>query len=173
MTRPTDDEFDPYFRPYVALVPDGAIVDTLSKQFPETVALIARFGEEHADHRYEAMKWSVRELVGHCADTERMLSFRTLAIARNLPIELPSFDPDVANDHAPHDERPLTDIVHEWRLVREATLALARSLDPSAIGRRGIAAGKVCSTRALLWILAGHELHHRLVLEERYSSVLA
>ena len=168
--RPAADEFPEYYARYVALVPDGDIAGTLSGQLEATLAPVAALSEEQALHRYAPGKWSIKEVLGHVADAERVFAYRLLRFARADATPLPGFE---ENDYVPagrFDDRPLADLVTELRAVRVATLALARGLPPDALDRRGTASGGSFTARGTLWIIAGHELHHRGVLRERYLS---
>ena len=165
--RPAPTEYAPYYERYVALVA-GDVVETLERQGAETAALLGGLAEEQADARYEPGKWSVKELVGHLADTERILSYRLLRIARGdqTPIEGFDQDPYVANSNA--GARTLRSLAEEFGHIRAATLALVRGLDDAAWSRRGTANENEVSVRALAHIIAGHEAHHVRILRERY-----
>jgi uncharacterized damage-inducible protein DinB len=162
------EEFAVFYARYVELVPDGDVVATLEGQLADTVAVLDAFGEERAGHRYAPGKWSVREVVGHCVDTERVFAFRALAAARGEAAALPGFDENAYVAAAHSDGRTLNSLLGEWTAVRRATLALFRNLDAAALARRVTANGAPASARALAWITAGHELHHRRLLRERY-----
>ena len=166
-TRPAPTEYAPYYERYVSLV-TGDVVETLERQGAETASLLGGLAEEQADARYEPGKWSVKELIGHLSDTERILSYRLLRVARGdrTPIEGFDQDPYVANSNA--GARTLQSLAEEFAHVRAATLALVRSLDDAAWSRSGIANENEVSARALAYIIAGHEAHHVRVLRERY-----
>ena len=161
-------EFPPYYAKYIALVPTGDVLGTLETQFAETIALVDEAGEARAGHRYAEGKWSVREVVGHVVDTERVFTYRALAAARGETGALPAFDENVYVANAAFDARTLGSLLGEWTAVRRATLALFQHLDDDALARRVIANGAPVSVRALAWIIAGHELHHRDLLRSRY-----
>ncbi|MCA9737126.1 MAG: DinB family protein [Gemmatimonadota bacterium] len=170
LARPGPDEYNPYYARYVELVPDGDIVTTLASQIEETDAVVRAFIPGREDFRYEPGKWSVRESLGHVVDTERVFGFRALWFARGAAESQPGMDQDlwVAGSNA--GERALDDLLSEWRAVRASTVALFRSLDPEAGQRSGVASGYPVTVRALAWITAGHELHHRALFRERYGS---
>ena len=170
VTPPASDgvEFAPYFAKYIALVPAGDVIATLETQLAETIAMLDEAGEARAGHRYAEGKWSVREVVGHAIDTERIFTYRALAAARGEANALPPFDENVYVAHAGFDARTLGSLLDEWTAVRRATLALFRNLDHEALTRRATANGAPISARALAWIIAGHELHHRELLRWRY-----
>jgi uncharacterized protein (TIGR03083 family) len=166
--RPEAGEYASYYEKYVALVPDGDVVKTLERQTAETTALLRSLTEERAASRYEAGKWSVKEVVGHITDAERVFAYRALCFARGERTPLPSFDQDDYMRDANFDARTLSSLVEEYESVRSATLTLLRSLDADAWQRRGTASNNEVSVRALAHIIAGHELHHVKILRERY-----
>jgi uncharacterized damage-inducible protein DinB len=160
----------PYFQKYVALVPDGDIVATLASQLPRTIELLSGLSEAQADFRYAPGNWSVKEVAGHLVDTERVFNYRALAAARGEPAPLPSFDQDLYVSNTNFDGRSLESILDAWKAVRAATVAFFASLDEQAMSRRVTASGNPITARALAWITAGHELHHRRELQERYLA---
>jgi len=166
--RPDPSEFAPYYGKYIGLVPDGSIVDCLETQIAGTSALLRSLPDEKANHRYAPGKWSVKEVVGHLADSERVFAYRALRFARNDRTSLPGFDENLYAANAGFAARPLGDVLSEYAAVRQATLTLFRGLSDEAWLRRGIASENSVSVCALAWIIAGHELHHRKILVERY-----
>ncbi|HEX8162397.1 MAG TPA: DinB family protein [Pyrinomonadaceae bacterium] len=168
--RPEPGEYAPYYEKYVSLVPAGDIVETLERQSAETLALLRGVPEERADSAYEPGKWSVKELVGHVVDTERVFSHRALRFGRGDRTPLPGFEQDDYVRGANFGARSLADIAEEFARVRAATVALLRSFDEEAWARRGTANDNEVSVRALAHILAGHELHHMGILRERYLA---
>lgn len=169
--RPEPTEYASSFERYVSKVPDGDIVDILAEQVEETARLLAGVTDAQAVFRYAPGKWSLKEVVGHITDTERVLSYRALRFARGDPTPLAGFDENTFVAHAGFDRRPLGELVDELRTVRRATAALFRSLDVDAALCRGVANEKTVSVRALAYIIAGHERHHREILAERYLRV--
>lgn len=165
--RPAPDEYAPYYERYVSLVA-GDVVETLERQGAETASLLGGLTEDQGDARYEPGKWSAKELIGHLCDTERILSYRLLRVARGdrTPIEGFDQDPYVANSNA--GARTLQSLAAEFGHVRAATLALVRGLDSAAWSRSGIANENEVTVRALAHIIAGHEAHHVGILRERY-----
>jgi uncharacterized protein (TIGR03083 family) len=166
--RPEAGEYAPYYEKYVSLVPDGNIVETLERQAAETVALLRSIPEERAASRYEAGKWSVKEVLGHVTDSERVFAYRALRFARHDSTPLSGFEQDDYVRAANFDARPFASLVAEFESVRAATLSLLRSLDVDAWQRRGAANDNEVTVRALAHIIAGHELHHVGILRERY-----
>ena len=165
---PAADEFGPFYAGYVARVPQGDVLGTLAAQLAATTSLVESFGEPRADHRYAPGKWTVREVVSHLADTERVFAYRALRIARGDATPLPGFDENAYVAHANAARRPLAAVVAELAAVRQATLALLAGLDDTALLRRGTASNHPLTPRAAAYIIAGHELHHAAILRERY-----
>ncbi len=168
MNRPDRSEAAEYYLTYINQVPAGDIGQILEAQEPDSVQLLRGIQEERSLHRYAPGKWSIREVVSHMNDTERMFVFRALWFARGFDSPLPSFDQDIAIRGAVADDRPLSSHVEEFRAVRAATLALFRHLPTDAWMRRGIASGNPFTVRALAYITAGHVAHHVRLLRERY-----
>lgn len=168
--RPEADEFTSYYQRYVERVPDGDVVRTLDEQIIETLALLASVPEERASFRYAEDKWSIRQVVGHMCDVERIFVYRATRFARGDRTELPGFDENeyVANAH--FDGRTLASLADELEAVRWATVALFDSLDDEEFLRRGVANHAPVSVRALGWITAGHERHHTEILRTRYLT---
>jgi len=167
-TAPDPTEAAAYFFTYIDKAGEGEILATLDRQLGSTVALLQGIGEEQSQYRYEPGKWSIREVVGHLNDTERLFAFRALWFARALGTALPSFDQDIAMAAAGSGALPLARHVEEFAAVRAATLCLFRNLPPDAWGRRGTANGNPFSVNALAYICAGHVEHHVRILKERY-----
>jgi hypothetical protein len=171
-SRPGRSEYPPRFARYVDLVPAGDIFAILAEQRALTCDTLRDMDEERAGHRYGPGKWSIKEVLGHLVDTERVFAFRALWIARNDPSSLPGFEQDDWVIQADFDSRRWTDLVDECRSVREATLNLLRGIPAEAWERQGEADGRAVSVRAIPYIIAGHEMHHMAVLRERYAAVL-
>jgi uncharacterized damage-inducible protein DinB len=167
--RPARDEYADFYSGYVGAAPDGDILETLEREGERAVALLRELPAERSRHAYAPGKWTVRELIAHVSDAERVFSYRALRFGRADPTPLASFDQEVWWPHAHADKRRWTDLVDEFRTVRAATLHLFRSFEPEDWLRRGTASGVGVSVRALAWITAGHELHHRRVLREKYG----
>jgi hypothetical protein len=141
----------------------------MAAQIEETVILLRGLSDSDALYRYAHGKWSVKEVVGHLSDVERIMSYRALRIARGDQTPLPSFDEKAYVPHAKFDSRTLADILGELRTARAATLALLRTFDVDAWRRRGTASGKPVSVRALGYMIPGHERHHVEILKTRYG----
>ena len=170
--RPNDDEFAPFYADYIARVSSGEIsTQELSTQRDRVCQLLAPVSEVQGNFRYAPDKWSVKEVVGHIGDTERVFAYRLLRIARADETPLPGFDEKSYVHVARFDERALADLVADWVAVRNATIVLVRGLGPAAWERRGLANGYPVSGRALFYIILGHVDHHCQVLQERYLLV--
>jgi uncharacterized damage-inducible protein DinB len=171
-TRPASDEFLPYYQKYIDRVPEGDLLATLESQIEPTVELLDRFGESQSELRYAPGKWSVKEIVGHLSDAERIFSFRALVAARGDTTSLPGFDENAYVARAGFDARTLNSLVGDLTAVRRATLALFRSLSDEELARRVTANNAPISARALAWIITGHEIHHASLIRERYLPLL-
>jgi hypothetical protein len=165
--RPQSDEYDPYYDRYISLIGTEDVVPALEKQAPVTVALF-QSASAKADFRYAPGKWSVKEMLGHINDTERIMSYRVLRIARGDRTPIEGYEQDDYIRNGNFGQRTLTDLIEEFAEIRRATLALLRNLDAEAGARRGIANKLEISARAVAYVIAGHELHHRRILSERY-----
>ena len=157
-----------YFFTYINQVPEGDIGRILDAQEREAVQLLSGITEERSLHRYAPGKWTIREVVSHINDTERMFTFRALWFARGFDSELPSFEQDIAIRTAGANDRSYRGHIDEFRAIRAATLALFGNLPPDAWTRRGMASGNPFTVRALAHITAGHVAHHMRLLRERY-----
>lgn len=166
--RPSPEDAAPYYFTYIDKVPEGDVIATLERQLGEASAFFAGISEERSLHRYAAGKWSIREMLNHINDAERLFTFRALWFARGFADALPSFEQDQAVATAAADAIAWPRHVEEFRGVRLATLALFRNLPEEAWSRRGIASGNPFTVRALAFIAAGHLEHHLRVLRERY-----
>jgi hypothetical protein len=169
-TPPDRTEAAEYYFTYIDQVPEGDVLDLLERQVGETVALLESIGDEQSLHRYAPDKWTMREVVNHISDTERLFAFRAFWFARGLEGPLPSFDQTIANGAAGADARSWRSHIDEFRTVREATMALFRTLPGDAWLRRGIASGNPFTVHALAFIAAGHVAHHVRILRERYLA---
>lgn len=168
-TRPGSDEYAPYYGRYIDRVPAGDIARTLEECARETAALLqTELARARADHRYGPGKWSVKEVLGHVMDAERVFAYRMLRFGRADTTPLPSFDENAWAPAGEFGARSLESLLEEFLAVRNATLRLVRGLPESAWTRRGVASDFEMSVRALAHVIAGHELHHRAILEQRY-----
>lgn len=167
--RPQSDEHNPYYSRYISLVPDADILATLRGQIRETAALLRGLSDEKGNFRYAPGKWSVKEVVGHLSDTERVFGYRALRIARNDQTPLAGFEQDDYVRFGPFAQRSLAELVDEFAAVRQCSLFLLSELDEEGWRRRGTANNSAITVRAIAYIVAGHELHHRSILKEKYG----
>lgn len=170
ITSVAPSEYAPFYQTYVGRVPEGDILEILSGQMADTLGLFRSVPSELEEYRYGPGKWSVREVVGHLIDTERIFGFRALAFARGDATPLPGMEQDEYAAGSNAASRPLSELAAEFAAVRIATVALFRGFSDDAWGRVGIASGCSFSVRSLAFIIAGHEIHHRAGLEENYLS---
>ncbi|MBD0324821.1 MAG: DinB family protein [Pyrinomonadaceae bacterium] len=169
--RPERDEYVPDYERYISLVPaEEDVLTTLDRQFEDTLETLRGIPEERGDFRYAEGKWSIKELVGHLADSERIFGYRALRFARNDQTPLPGFEQDDYVRGGRFGACRLSDLVDELENVRKANMSLFRHLDEEAWARRGDANGSMISVRAIVYIIAGHEAHHMRILRERYLS---
>jgi uncharacterized damage-inducible protein DinB len=166
--RPAADEHAPYYGRYIGLVPDGDIVGTLEAQLAATLSLLSGLTDEQANHRYAPDKWSVKQSLGHVIDAERVFSYRAVVAARGDAVSLPGFEQDDWVATGQFDARSLESLLEEFQAVRRSSIALFGSLSADAWDHRVVASGNPVSARALAWIIAGHELHHRQLLRDKY-----
>ncbi len=171
--RPQPGEYAPYYDRYISLVhhgdkPGNDILAALEDQRRQTLLLLSGRTEADGDLRYEPDKWTMKEVLGHINDTERIMSYRALRIARGDQTPIEGFEQDDYVRNGPFALRPLEDLIEDYIAVRRATVSLFRNLDDEAWTRRGVANNNEISVRALAYVIAGHELHHRRILEEKY-----
>ena len=166
--RPEETEYLPYYGRYISLVPEGDLLAMLSKQADETLSLLHSIPESQGGFRYAPDKWSIKEMVGHLIDTERIFSYRALRFARNDQTPVPGYEQDDYIRNASFDDYPLSELASEFESVRRATIFLFKHLSAESWTRRGVANDAEVSVRALGYIIAGHELHHREILRSRY-----
>lgn len=166
--RPEATEYHPFYATYVDLVPDRDVIEALESQLAETVELLSEVGPEGELYCYDEGKWSIREVMGHLIDAERLFGFRALHMGRGDPAPLPGMDQEVWMRASSAPERPLADLTRELELVRAGNVAMFRTFSDEAWRREGTASGYGFTVRSFPWIMAGHELHHRRILVERY-----
>jgi uncharacterized damage-inducible protein DinB len=166
--RPDPSEYLPYYEKYISLFPAGDILATLERELETTLSLLRSLSPEQADFRYAPDKWSVKEVVGHVIDTERIFAYRAMRFARNDQTPLAGFDENEYVPAAKFGGRGLGDLATEFEHVRKANLFLFRGMDDEAWRRQGTANHAAVSVRALAYIIAGHEIHHREILRTRY-----
>lgn len=167
-TKPEPTEFRAYYARYIEQVASGDILTTLAKQMEATQTLLRGLPPTIATHSYAPGKWTVNEVVGHVLDAERIFSSRALRFARNDPQPLPGFEQDDYVKNSTFNYYPLSELASELASVRQSTIGLFKHLDDDAWLRRGVASDAEVTVRALAYIIAGHELHHRHILGTKY-----
>ncbi|MGZ3874440.1 MAG: DinB family protein [Mucilaginibacter sp.] len=167
INRPQTDEYSAYAARYVDLVGNEPIMDILERQKNASWDFFTKIKPDKAAYAYAEGKWTIKQVLGHMADTERVFAYRALVFSREQ-ITLPGFDQDVYMEQATFNSRPLEDIAKEFKIVRESSLYLFRSMSEQQSMQKGIASGNPFSVRAYAYMIAGHELHHMKILNERY-----
>jgi hypothetical protein len=166
--RPAPSEAAPYYSLYMDRVAGDDVVSVLESQLEETVAFLQTISEEKSLHRYADDKWSIRQVLSHINDAERVFLFRALWFARGFPDPLPGYDQNVSAGTARADDVSWTSHVEEFRNIRAATNSFFKNLPAEAWSRTGIASDNPFTVRALAYILAGHLSHHAAIIRERY-----
>ncbi|OLC99656.1 MAG: hypothetical protein AUH86_02045 [Acidobacteria bacterium 13_1_40CM_4_58_4] len=172
MKRPEAGEYAESYANYISKVPGTDILSVLEAQRLQMLHLFAGRSERDGSFRYAAGKWTVKEVLGHITDTERIFAYRALRIGRGDMTPLPGFEQDDFVRNGGFAARTLADLAEEVGSVRSASIALFRSFDEEAWSRRGIASQKEVTVRALGFVTAGHQIHHRMILEERYFPAI-
>lgn len=168
--RPTSTEYASFQAAYVALVPEGDVLQLLDQQGRTTQALLRSVGEEKSQFRYSPGKWSIREVIGHMTDAERVFTYRALRFARGDATPLPGFDEVTWGKASSAHQRTLASLLDDFEKVRAATLSLFRGFSDEEWERSGLASNATTSVRALAFVVAGHERHHVKILKERYLT---
>ena len=166
--RPQPNECAEYYNGYIREAPEGDIIEILKRQLEETKNLLATVSEKQADYRYAPGKWSIKEVLAHLLDAERVFGFRAFWFARNNSSSLPSMEQDDFIKFGKFDRRSLKDLLAEFEFVRQSHIILFRSCDEEVLNRRGVASGCEFTVRTFPFIIAGHERHHLEVLREKY-----
>ena len=170
--RPQKSEYAVFYEKYVGLVPGGDFLEILEEQQATLLKLLTPLNESQAEFRYAPDKWSIKEVVGHINDAERIFAYRLLRIARGDETPLAGFEQDPYIKAGNFSARKLADLLEEFASIRRASVMLIRSLDENAWMRKGVASQKEITTLALAFIIAGHERHHQIILQERYLPSL-
>lgn len=168
MTRPAATEAAPYYSRYIELVQDNDIVPFLQKQLDESSSFLNSISEDKSLHRYAPGKWTIRQVLNHVNDAERVFLFRAFWFARRFPDPLPSYEQDDCVEAAQANDVSWQDQVEEFRNIRQASISLFKNLSADAWSRTGIATGNSFTVRSLAYIIGGHTLHHLNVIRERY-----
>jgi hypothetical protein len=173
LIRPGSDEYGAYYADYVARVPDGDVLEILVVQHDELARLLGEVSDRQGDQRFAPGEWTLKEVMGHLSDAERLFSFRALCFSRGERAPLPSFDQDDYVRAANFGSRALADLLQELALLRLANLQTFRHFTPEMCARRGVASDAEVSVRALIYILAGHFNYHLADLREKYLPALS
>ena len=168
INRPEKDEFAPYYLPYVNSVPEGDIFSTLTKQLEDTVLLLKNVTEEQGKFRYAPGKWSIKEVIGHMTDTERIMAYRLMCIARGETVSLPGFDESQYVANSSFNDQSFEQLLEHFSAVRKSTIVLMKSLNDDAWLRKGLANNTGVTVRGIAYIIAGHAMHHCQIIKERY-----
>jgi hypothetical protein len=167
-TRPDPSEHSTYAERYISLVPDGAIGETLARQFEEYLPLYRGISEEKGAYRYAPGKWSLKQVLGHVIDTERIFGYRGLAASRGDRTPIPGFEQDDYVAAADFDARGVSDLIDELVMVRAATVLLFKNMSDEMLVRRAIANNNEISARAAGFMIAGHERYHIAHMKQHY-----
>ena len=165
---PHTDEYPPFATRYISLVPGPEVLDLLEKSKYTVYNLFSTMSEERAMHAYAEGKWTLKQMLGHMIDTERTFAYRALCFSRNS-IELPGFDQDAYVDNTDFNSRTIKSLADEYKATRESNMFLYRSFSDEQLLRGGIASKSPVTVRGLVYMTAGHELHHLKLIEEKYS----
>jgi hypothetical protein len=168
--RPQASEYNEFFSGYISLVPEGNLITLLEEQQAETNRIFSAVSAERADYRYTEGKWSLKEVLGHVTDTERIISYRLLRIARGDSTPLPGFDQDAYMEGDPFRGLSVSDLLENYNAVRQATILLLKQLPAEAFTRSGLANQSPLTVRALACIIYGHERNHLSIIQERYLN---
>jgi uncharacterized damage-inducible protein DinB len=167
--RPASDEYGAYYANYINKVPEGDILVLLAQQIDSLCLMLAGLSDEQANYRFGPNEWSIKEVVGHMNDAERVFAYRTLRFSRGDETPLPGFDQDIYVKESNYSQRSLADLLQEFELLRRANLLVFKNLSPEAYLRRGTASNYPFTVRALLYIMVGHVNHHVGSLRTDYS----
>ena len=166
--RPGPEDYAPYYENYINLIQGEDILKILNDQSKKTQDVLNSFSEHKGNYRYADGKWTVKEVVGHLLDTERVFAYRALCIARGEKKSLPGFDQNDYVKEGNFNSRELFELNYEFRLLRESNLLMFRSLTPEMLKKRGFASETSVTVLAILFMIAGHEKHHMNVLRDKY-----
>ncbi len=166
--RPAESEYSPYFSTYISKVPDVDVLRLLATQIEETSTLLGGLSEQQAMHRYAPGKWSIKQVVGHLAEAERVFGYRALCFARRDAARLPGWDENAYIANADYDRHPLSTLLADLRAARASTVSLFSGFSEDELVRPGHAGDKHYTVRSVAYITAGHERHHLDILRERY-----
>lgn len=165
--KPQPDEYVSFHNTYISKVPDGDVIALLEQLKDDTYNLFYNLSGEKANYAYASGKWTLKQVLGHMIDTERTFAYRLLCFSRNNA-ELPGFDQDTYVNNGNFESRSIQSLAEEFRVTRESDLYMIAALTDEQLNRRGMASGNSLSVRAIVYIMAGHELHHLGIVKEKY-----
>lgn len=168
--RPKGDEHNPYYSIYIDRLPDGDIVDTLERQLPRATEFLRSIPASKADHRYAEGKWSVKQIIGHLADSERVFQYRAMRFSRADATPVAGFDENLYVANSRFASASIADLIREFEHLRHASVLMLRALDEEGFGRSGVANNHAVTVRALAWVMAGHVDHHMEIIRTRYLA---
>ncbi|MBD1397838.1 DinB family protein [Pontibacter sp. JH31] len=168
ITAPQASEYDEFFNSYIGNANTDDLLTALAASEEYIVNLMLSLKEQQLKHRYQPGKWSIKEILMHLADTERIFAYRALCFARNDKTELPGFDENAYAEESKSDARPITSILAEYAAARQATIELFKGFEDEMLDRKGTASGRSVSVRALGFAILGHEIHHLNIIKQRY-----
>lgn len=168
MTKPQPEEYAPFYKGYIDLIGEEDVLETLQYNQQKTYDFFLSLLPEKADFAYAEGKWSIKEVLGHLIDTERIMSYRLLRFSRADHHPLAGFNENFFNSRSNYKTRTLESLADEFSLLRRSNLYLYQNLSPEQLKRKGMASNAMVSVKALLYIIAGHELHHLNIIRERY-----
>jgi uncharacterized damage-inducible protein DinB len=168
MRRPELNEYAPYYEGYIKNVIGNDPLMNLENQYQEIQSILQSLTEEVANYAYMKGKWTIKQVLGHIVDTERVMSYRAFCISRKEKQSLPGFEQDDYVKEANFNQRTITNLLEDYRTVRKSTISLFKNFTGAMLNQKGIADGKEVSVLALLYIITGHEMHHLKILREKY-----
>ena len=168
MRRPETNEYAPFYEGYIKDVIGNNPFRNLENQYQEIQSILQSLPEEEANFAYAEGKWTVKEVLGHMIDTERIMDYRALCISRKDKQSLPGFEQDDYVQEANFKERTITNLLEDYRIVRKSTISLFKNFTENMLNQRGVANDKEITVLALLYIITGHEMHHLKILKEKY-----
>ncbi len=172
LQRPTENEYPKYYVPYVQAVSEGGLTEILQEHLEKMTELFEGISEKDGLFRYAENKWSIKEVLGHITDTERIMSYRLLRVGRGDQTELAGFDENFFVQGAKSNQRSLKDLLEDFNATRNATISLIKNMPEEAWRNKGYANNSPITTRAIAYIIAGHEAHHRNIIKDRYLAKL-
>jgi uncharacterized damage-inducible protein DinB len=167
--KPIPGQYQSYFEHYLSLVGNNNALQVLVDRATEAAQMLKAIPEDKHEYAYAEGKWTIKQVLGHVADSERIFGYRALCIARGEKASLPGFDENEFEAKANHNSRSLNNIVDEWLHIRQSNIILFSTFNDDDFNSVGMANGSPCSVAAIIYAIAGHELHHANILKERYG----